>query len=185
MAVRNLDFIRNIPQFGAKLYESLQDIISQGGNVQQQTNANGTGQPQPPPGIDGVNVTGQNGHFNIAIKDNNPLYRDVHYYVEHASNSQFTDPHVIHLGHTRNHSVFLGNVTRFFRAYSAYPSSKSSPPQYHGGAASPTPVNGGGAIGGPSFLPSEGSGTGAAGQGLSGPGPIPFRSATGAPPVRE
>src|SRR6185369_9493 len=43
---------------------------------------------------------------------------------------------------------------------------------------------GGGAIGGPDFLPSEGSGTGTPGQGISGPGPVPFRSDTGEPPIR-
>ena len=75
-------------------------------------------------------------------------------------------------------------MTRYFRAYSAYASSAAGPPVYFGGVGAPLPVAGGGPVGGPAFLPSQGSGTGAPGEGLSGPGPVPFRSTTGAPPVR-
>lgn len=182
MSVRNLDEIRGRDP---KLYEALTDIIQQHSNTAGQTNSNPTGPPQPPPAIGGVKVSAANGHFQIAIEDPNPIYRDVHYYVEHADNPHFTDPHIIHLGHTRNHSIFLGNTTRYWRAYSSYASSSPGAPAYHGGATAPAPVNGGGPVGGPSFLASQGSGTGTAGQGLSGPGPIPFRSATGVPPIRK
>ena len=182
--IRNLDFIRQLPEWGAKLYEALSDLNGQHQTLAQQVNGNGQGAPTPPPAIAGVNVTGQNGHFDIAINDPSPIYRDVHYYVEHADNPHFVNPSIIHLGHTRNHNVFLGNATRYFRAYSAYASSAPGAPAYHGGAAAPAPVSGGGSVGPPPFQKSQGSGTGAPGQGLSGPGPIPFRSATGAAPSR-
>jgi len=187
--VRNLDYLRSLsssemPGFGAKLYEALQDLITHHSNLEQQVNGNSTGSPEPPPPIDSVNVTGQNGHFNIAIQHNAEIYRDVHYYVEHADNPQFTDSTIVHMGHSRNHNLFLGNVTRYFRAYASYSSSHISQPAYHGGASTPTAVNGGGAVGGPKFQASQSSGTGTPGQGLSGPGPIPFRTVTGAPPVR-
>jgi hypothetical protein len=190
MDIKNLAYIRSLsskefPDLGPKLAEALQGLAQQGANLTQQLNGNGTGNPQPPPAVNGLKVTGQNGHFNIAIQDGGKIFRDVHYYVEHADNPHFTNPSVIHLGHSRNHSIFLGNVTRYWRAYSAYASSATSQPAYHGSPTNPMGVAGGGTIGGPEFLPSEGSGTGAAGVGLSGPGPVPFRSTTGAPPIRN
>lgn len=187
--IRNLDYLRSLaskdfPDLGAKLYEALTDLNQQHQNLVQQVNGNGSGQPAAPPQINGLSVTAQNGHFSIAIQDNNDIYRDVHYYVEHADNPAFTNPQVIHLGHTRNHTFFAGNVTRYFRAYSAYASSPAGKAVYHGSQVAPLPVSGGGAIGGPSYTDSQGSGTGAAGQGLSGPGPVPFRTSNGVPPKR-
>lgn len=181
MNVRNLDYIRSKDP---KLYEALADIISAHSNTAQQGNFNSTGQPAAPPSISNLTVSANDGHFSIAIHDPNPIYRGVNYFVEHADNPHFTNPHVIDIGASRNHTVFLGNVTRYWRAYSAYQASPPSAPAYHGGGATPLPVTGGGTVGGPSFLSSQGSGTGAPGQGLSGPGVIPFRSATGAPPIR-
>jgi hypothetical protein len=187
--IKNLDFIRNMatpdmPDLGAKLYEALKSIEVSHNNIAQQVNANSTGNPEPPPAVDGLKVTGQNGHFSAAITDNNPVYRGVNYFLEHASNPQFTDPTVVNLGATRNHDMFLGNVQRYFRAYSSYSSSAPSRAAYHGTEVDPMPVVGGGSVGGPAFQSSQGSGTGAPGQGLSGPGPVPFRSTTGIPPVR-
>jgi|SRR5580692_11781741 hypothetical protein len=183
MTIPNLDRIRAIPDIGPFLYEALHSVQAQATSVEQQVNANPTGQPQAPPAINSLKVTGQNGHFQIAIQDSSPIYRDIHYWAEHASNQNFTDPVVIHMGQSRNYNEFLGNVGRYWRAYSSYSSSPPSAPVYHGGA-SPQIVMGGGSVGGPNFAASEGSGTGAAGQGLQGPGVSPFRTSTGAPPVR-
>ena len=181
MAIRNLDYIR---EKDPRLYEALADLERQQANITQQANGNVTGHPAPPPPIDGLKVAGSNGHFSIAIQDQTPSFRGVNYYVEHADNPNFTNPHVIELGAARNHNVFLGNVTRYWRAYSAYSSSEPSAPAYQGDASTPLPVAGGGAIPGPEFLPSEGSGTGAPGQGLAGPGILPWRSLSGLAPVR-
>lgn len=186
--IRNLDFIRqlsseDLPGFGAKLYEALSDIAQQSDNHAQQTNANLQGAPLPPPAINNIAVSAQNGHFSVQIQDNGEIYRGVQYYVEHSDSPNFTNPQVIHLGDSRNHTVFLGDVTRYFRAYSSYASSPPSAPAYLGGSV-PTPVTGGGPVGGPDFQESQGSGTGPAGAGLQGPGVAPFRSLTGAPPIR-
>lgn len=182
LALRNLDYIRSKDP---KLAEAFKDLAEQFGNLESQVNGNATGQPLAPPNVNKLVVTSQNGHFSAAITDNNQnLYRGVGYFLEHADNANFTNPQIIHLGATRNWTGFLGNVTRYWRAYSAYPSSPSSAPAYHGGNAQPQPVSGGGAIGGPSFQPSQGSGTGAAAVGLSGAGPVPFRSPNGTPPIR-
>jgi hypothetical protein len=175
MRVPNLAFLRNIPDFGGKLYEALAAIQRQSSTVETQVNGNAEGQPAAPPAIDSLTVTGQNGHFNVAIRDNGQFNRGIRYYVEHDTDPAFSNPHIVHLGDTRNANLFLGNQTLYFRAYSAYASSPPSPPAYHGSSTAPRPVQGGGSIGGPARLASQGSGTGAAGVGLSGPGPIPSR----------
>ncbi|MDE2099617.1 MAG: hypothetical protein KGL39_20360 [Patescibacteria group bacterium] len=181
MSFRNSDYIRSQDP---RLYEALSDLDQQGGVLEQQVNGNRTGQPLPPPAIDGVTVTGQNGHFHVQIQHSAQIYRGIQYYAEFADNPGFTSPHTIHMGDSREHTQFLGNGTYYWRAYAAYSSSGPGAPAYHGGAANPQPVSGGGSIGGPKLLAPQGSGTGSAGEGLSGPGPIPFRSSTGVPPVR-
>ena len=140
--------------------------------------------PNRPLPINGLNVKAQNGHFSVALTDNNQIYRGTSYFIEHADNPHFTNPTIVPLGPSRNANLFLGNVTRYFRAYSGLPVGPSSPPVYHGGAQ-PIPVVGGGTVGGPAVLPSQGSGTGAAGVGLVGYGPVQYRSASGVPPPRK
>ena len=187
LSFKNLDYIRQAnewtPDLGAKLAELLHSMGTGVNNLEAQTNGNVQGPPQPPQKIDGLSVTAQNGHFSVAITDNSKLYRGVSYYVEHSSDPNFTNPIVEHIGTTRNKTLFLGNVTRYFRAYSAYSPSAPSDAVYHGGTQ-PLAVSGGGAIGGPPEMPSQGSGTGPAGVGLEGPGKVPWRSPNGAPPTR-
>ncbi len=190
MSYKNRDYIRTLANgengaFGQRILEALDDIYQQHSNLAQQVNGNSTGQPQAPPQVGGLKVTGQNGHFNIAISDpKNPIYRDIHYWVEHSADPHFTNSHVIHMGQSRNHNLFLGNVTRYFRAFSSYSSSPPSTPVYHGMSATPLPVVGGGTVGGPLFTDGQSSGTGTPGQGLQGPGVTPFRSPNGIPPSR-
>lgn len=166
------------------MYEIVADLDKQHQNLASQVNGSGSGQPNAPPSIGGLAVTGQNGHFNIAIHDQGPIYRGVNYFVEHADNPNFTNPHVIDLGASRNHNIYLGNVTRYWRAYSSYGTSAPGKPAYFGSQGIPAPVRGGGLAGGPAFTASKGSGTGAVGAGLQGPGVAPFRSPTGLPPKR-
>ena len=180
--VRNLNEIRSRDP---KLYEALSDIIQHHDTLTQQMNANGVGNPAPPPTPNGVQVTGQNGYLHVAVTDQNPIYRGIRYFAEHADNPHFTNPHVVPMGDSRNVTIPVGNQTRYVRVYSSYISSQPSEPVYHGTQVQPTPVNGGGAHSGPNFLPSQGSGTGDAGVGLQGPGKTPFRSTDGVPPVRS
>lgn len=184
MAVKNGDYIRTLPDIGARLYEALQDLEQRHLTLAQQVNGSGEGQPSAPPAPNTLTVTAKNGHFQAAIQDNGPIYRGIQYHLEHADNPHFINPHVEHLGPSRNANLFLGSATRYFRAYSSYSSSPPSAPVYHGGQAKPMPVTGGGFVGPPPFLDSQGSGTGAAGVGLSGPGPVPFRSVSGVAPKR-
>lgn len=181
VSFRNRNEIR---QKDPKLYEALSDLDRATANVADQTNTNRKGQPLPPPAIDGLSVTGQNGHFNLQITHKGDFYRGIKYYAEYADNPGFSNPYPIELGASRSRNVFLGNATLYWRAYAAYSSSAPGPAAYHGGAGSPQPVEGGGSVGPPAFLPSQGSGTGNPGEGLAGPGLTPFRSQDGKPPVR-
>lgn len=192
ISVKNSSFLRSLPNFGQKLVESLQGIVDGHNTVEQQGNFNSTGDPQPPPNIQGINVQAANGHFQVSINHQGPIYRGVRYYVEHASNPNFTDPHIVPMHDSRNANVYLGNVTRYWRGYAAYPQSGPGSPAYHGGSQ-PIAVTGGGTAG-PAFLKSQGSGTGLPGEGLSGPGPVPFRTLSptpnsntnsGVPPIRK
>ena len=189
MALRNLDWLRGLstpelPDLGSRLHEVITDMQRQQEALATQTNSNLNGNPQAPPRIDGLTVTANDGHFQIAVHDRTPSYRAIQYFVEHADNPNFVNSHTEHLGDSRNANLFLGNSTRYFRAYSSYASSPPGEPAYHGTAAQPLPVVGGVSVPGPSFLPSQGSGTGAPGVGLSGPGTAAFRSLDGQPPKR-
>lgn len=180
MNLPNLNFLKNVKvpgfeDFGTRLHETLTAIVNGTNNTEQQANLNPVGQPTAPPQINALTVKGQNGLFSISITDNNKIYRGVRYYVEHDTDPQFGNPHTIALGDSRSHHIFLGSDTRYWRAYSAYPSSGPGAPSYFGNPSSPTPVFGGGTIGGPAAVVSQGSGTGAPGTGLSGPGKIAFR----------
>ncbi len=171
--------IPGVPDAGAWFYRFAKSIERQTSNTEQQGNLNPQGQPVPPPAIDGINVAAQNGHHTVTITDQNPgVSRGVNYWLERDTSPAFTNPHIIDLGQSRNHSEFLGSGDFFWRGYSSYSSSPPSAPAYHGSAAQPTPVNAGGEVGPPAQLASQGSGTGASGQGLQGPGLSPKRTDT-------
>lgn len=178
--VRNLDYLKSKD---IRLHETITDLIKGIGTIEQQVSGNANGNPAAPPAVNGVQVTAANGYLHVAITDNNQIYRGVKYFAEHADNPQFTNPQIVPMGDSRNTTIAVGNQTRYVRVYSAYPFSPPSAPVYHGGSQ-PIGVNGGGADSGPNFLASQGSGTGAAGQGLTGPGQTAFRSPTGKPPIR-
>ncbi len=187
---KNIDYIRQAnewtPDLGAKLAELL-SAHSQGiTNVAQQTNANPQGPPQPPPNINSLNVSAQNGQFTAQINHQGAeFYRGVHYFLVHSDNAQFTNPHTVHLGTTRNWaSGNWGNAKRYFAAFAQYPGSDPTPLTYHGDASAPKLVTGGGSTPGPDFGASQGSGTGDPGVAHSGFGPVPYRSLSGKPPQR-
>jgi hypothetical protein len=175
MNIPNLQFIRSLPDIGARLYEAFKAVQDQTTNIEQQTNTAAQQQPTSPPPINKIHVsTGPGGEFQIAITDNGQISRGINYFAEHDSSPNFTNPHVVDMGQSRNASLYLGNQTLHWRGYSSYASSLPSVPAYHGSQSQPIPVTGG--------VPgirsqSQGSGTGAPGQGLQGPGPVPTRSA--------
>lgn len=174
MIVKNLASIK--AQFGARLYEALQSIQDQSVTMQQQTNSNATGEPAPPPPIAGVHVsTGPGGEFQVAISDPGQISRGINYFAEHADNPQFTNSHIVDMGQSRNLSAHMGSQSLYWLAYSSYSGSRPSQAAYHGSQSAPVPVKGG--VAGVRSQ-SQGSGTGAPGQGLVGPGPVQQRNIT-------
>jgi hypothetical protein len=189
MQIPHLDFLRTLtsdefPGWGAKLVESLQSVSRGVTNIEQQGNFNSQGTPKAPPQINGVTISSQNGFAHVAIQDANEIYRGVNYHLEHDSSPNFTNPIPVDMGNSRHTTIAIGNQTRYFRVASSYGISGPSKWVYHGSDVQPIAVEGGGSNEGPAFLPSQGSGTGEPGQGFQGPGTIPFRTATGAPPTR-
>jgi len=139
------------------------------------------GESSPPPPIQQLNVKVSGEMAHAVITDNNPITRNVHYFLEYANEPSFLQPHVEHLGTSRTRILSLPSnmdgtpdpttgITSpgapqqwYFRAFSQYPGSKPSPHQYFGGTT-PTPVTMQGATN-LTLLPSTGSGTaGANGQ---------------------
>lgn len=181
--IRNLPKLRSMPIYGQYLYEALTDLDRNSSNVEQQVNGNSSGQVQPPPSIQGLNVTAADGIFEASVAHSSNFYRGVRYYLEHADNPQFTNSHTVPMGDSRNWRGSLGSVGRYFRAYASYTNSGVGAPVYFGGSQ-PQYVDGSVSNGGqgPAFHASQGSGTGAPGQGLSGPGPTQYRGAN--PPTR-
>ena len=163
MTPKNLSWIRSlkipdVPDFGARLYDSIKSIGTQVTNLEQQANLNAQGEPAAPPPIQGVHVsTGPSGEFQIAITDSGNVNRGINYFAEHSTDPQFGNPHVIDMGASRNHSIYLGGQPLYWRAYSSYANSPASAPAYHGSAQSPVAVVGGRQG---NRAPSMGSGTG-------------------------
>lgn len=181
MQIPNIDYFRNAspshPDFGWKLAQTLDAITKQSAITEQQGNLNPTGQPDPPPNIQSVTATGANGWLHVSIEDQSAgLARGVKYYVEHSAFSDFRDAQQRNIGDARNIDLPIGNATRYVRAYSAYSPSSASQHVYHGSAVAPIPVSGGGEIGPPAWLPSQGLGTDAPGQPGYGPGRLPKRT---------
>ncbi len=184
MKVPNIEFFQSlkagetIPDgFGARLSQAFKAIVSQSSTTEQQGNSNPQGQPEAPPVPDGLQVSAANGHYSVRISDQNPgVKRDVRYWVEYDRSPQFTNPIQKDLGQSRNWDHFFGDDQLYFRAYSSYGSSPAGKPVYHGDEAQPIGVPGGGPVAAGTLLESQGSGTGAPGQGLVGPGPVPVRT---------
>lgn len=177
--VPNLTYLRNIPVIGARLYEAFHGAQQAINAMASQGNLNPTGQVEAPPAIQGVTATGGNGVLHVSISHTSAdVSRGIVYHVEHADNPGFVNPQIRNIGDSRSFSEFVGSQARYVRAYASYPGSSAGPILYHGGAATPQSVDGGGSTGPAPYLPSQGSGTGAPGQGGVGPGPVPIRTDT-------
>lgn len=158
--------IRNISQIRSSnplLAEALESIAEQVGHVADQTTATLHTTTQAPPPPEALNVTASGGVFDFAITHTAPVQRGINYFVEYSQSPSFAQASTIDLGQSRNHRVFLGNQTLYFRTRAGYPTSPPSEPTYFiagsGSPAQPTAVVGGGAIAGPTPQPSQGAGT--------------------------
>ncbi len=181
MKLPNLPWLRKlstpeIPDLGLRLHSIFQAVARQSQAISEQGNYNPQGQPEAPPPVQGITVSAENGFHTVTLTDQNSgTRRGVNYWLERDTSPDFPNPHPIDLGQSRHHTEQLGNGTYYWRGFNSYGSSAATKPVYHGGTT-PIGVNAGGSIGPPPSLPSQGSGTGAPGQGLVGPGPVLKRS---------
>lgn len=183
--ISNLEYFRSVsvpgyPDLGRRLTEALSQIQQAHNTAEMQTNADSSGNPGPPPPLGSITVTPTSVGHHISIAHPGDFYRGVEYHGDYSTNPQFTNPFPWHAGPARELDLATGNKTLYFRAQGQYPTGASTDPVYHGGTQ-PIAVTGGASV---PLGKSQGSGTGLPGEGLSGYGPVAFRSATGIPPTR-
>lgn len=182
--IRNLEALRQIPVWGNKLVESLQDLQKMAANVASQTNSKLKGaQSSPPPAINALQVDGGAGVYHAYITDNNQsIYRGIEYTLEYSQDPAFSTFHVEHLGPSRDRRLNLGLPgPLYFRGYSGYPTSPASPVVYHGGSQPVGVLANGNAV--PALRGGQGSGTNPPNLGGGGYGQFPWRGTT--PPRRS
>lgn len=182
---RNLAWLRNlkidgVPDAGARLHELITDLVTNDRQLAQQTNASLSGNPPSPPKLQNVSVTPISTGVHISIAHEGEYYRGVEYHGEYADNQHFSNPFPFTMGPNREHDLPIGNQKLFYRVFTQYQTGSPGTPIYHGGAT-PVAVTGGTEI---ARGQSQGAGTGRPGEGIQGYGSVPFRSSTGAPPVR-
>src|ERR1700734_1659119 len=177
----NVQALRQMPTWGKYIFDAFRNIQGQLKNVSIQ-GSNLTGpENQPPPQINAVTVTASGGVAHVQIVDNNPnLYRGTQYHVQYATDAAFSAPCNATAGPSRDIRIPVGTQPLYYRVFSDYPTSPSSPAVYHGGSQ-PVAVAATGSTA-PPVPAGQGSGTGTPGQ-ISGFGPIPYRGNT--PPRRS
>jgi hypothetical protein len=155
-----LPAIRQIPEHGTELAQALQRMVD-GFN---QSAANGavaaSGPLSAPPQIGKLDVsTCPAGFAYMKITDNGHIQRGINYFVEHADNPAFTNAHTVDLQSSRNgQPIYIGNASRYFRAYSHYQGANEASKPVNFGGDVPQVVSGGGSSA-PAFQDSAGAGT--------------------------
>jgi hypothetical protein len=184
---KEVSFLKQIQGIGKYLGAALQRIEDGVNGLGTHVGVDPAGTRPPPPPIQSLTVkTDGNGNVHAVVSDNNPIEKNLHWFVEHDTDPQFSKPHVVHLGVSRSMQPMNlptkddnGNPQVFhFRAYSQYPGGQPSAPINFGGET-PTAVNPGGS-GKMTFLSSTGSGTAQSSgeQGGSGFGKVLARPAS-------
>jgi hypothetical protein len=147
------------------LFEQIIDGVN---HLSTHIGADPVGNHPTPSAIQGITVktTGELAH--IALTDNNPVNKGVHYFLEYDTDPSFPQPHVVHMGTSRSVPPITlpakddgGNAVNYYvRAYPQMPGSEPGPVTVYGGA-SPTAISPTGATQ-LTLAPSTGSGTAAA-----------------------
>src|SRR6516164_386017 len=140
MQLPNLEHIRRMDQ---RLYETLITLKEAFDSLAIKAGIVALGQIATPT-IQSLTVSAANGIFVASITDNSTNHPGINYFIEYADNPNFNNAKTIALGPSRDmEGLALGNVTRYFRAFSQYQSSAPSPRVNFGGLT-PTAVVGGG-----------------------------------------
>jgi hypothetical protein len=183
---KEINYFRSIPGLGAYLAAALTRVQDGLNGLGNNLAADPVGTKDPPPTIQALTVkTNGAGLVHATITDNNAIQKGAHYFVEYANESNFLQPHVVHLGVSRSMNPMVlpalddnGNPQSFyFRAYSQYPGGHPGQKVLFGGTV-PAKVNPGG-TNKLTLLPSTGSGTAAPTgfEGGSGFGKVLYRAA--------
>lgn len=186
VAGRELDLIRQGEFDGPLLASLLRRIIDGVNTVATNTGTSPTGEAQTPPAIGGVNVKVNGETAHVTIQDANEVDRSHEWHLEYTTNDQFSSPHYMYLGPSREAFLNLpskddtGNPQKWYvRAYSQKMGSQPSAPVYYGGLT-PTAIEPSGST---QLTPLSAPGSGTASpfgtQGGWGRGKIPVRPAQG------
>jgi hypothetical protein len=150
-AAKNKDYMKTFDPTG-KLYDLVSSLEDEINAQKSQTGATGVGAPTAPAPPTKLTVVASGGIFQANIV---PSEQGVNHVLEYSPTANFpANPAQIPLalGATQ-YRGFLGNQTLFWRVragnQTAPHAAPLSAPTYHGTAASPTPVIGGGATIGP------------------------------------
>jgi hypothetical protein len=175
----------------------LQRILDAVNLTAKNAGVSSVGKIAPPDPVDSVNIQGtQLGSkliapseiLHLTLTHNGPVKKNVQYITEVATDSNFSNPHIIDHGCSRSAFVHLptyldDGVTKqiyYVRSYPQYPGSDPARPTVFGGLAQPIQVQMTGSSAG-TLLQSTGSGTASptGNQGGHGLGKILDRPATG------
>jgi hypothetical protein len=163
---RELGQIQNVP--GSNwLYLALQKVMKGVNSLAENVGAD-VNSLDPPPQIQGINVKSSGtGLVHVVLSDSSPIKRNIQYFVECDTSPSFTQPHVEHLGASRDRVLRLPGMndasaaqTFYIRGYSQYygSSKPSKPLVYVNPSTGSTAVLPGGTDT-LTLLPSTGSGT--------------------------
>src|ERR1700674_3430264 len=99
---REIDFVKGIPGFGDRLANALQRIETGVNGIATNLGGDPTQTVAPPPTIQGLSVKADGaGNVHAVVQDNNPIQRNLRYFVEYDTDPSFPQPHVAHLGPSR------------------------------------------------------------------------------------
>jgi hypothetical protein len=173
--LRNLDWLRSVkldgyPDFGAHLCESLADLRTGLGTIEQQGNFNLQGNPAPPPLPDGLTIVPHPQGVQFSISHSADFYQGIQYEIDARAGNV---THTYDVGTSRNGILPVGQLTASYQVRARYPNGVSTSPVVYAKTIT-------GGSGSPELLPSQGAGTTKAGQppGFGGP----YRGSR--PPVR-
>lgn len=170
-------FLKEIRSRDPHLGLLLEQLIDGVNGTSQHLGVDPKGKVAPPPAIEKLDVTANNGDIHAVITHNAPINKNIRYFVEADTDPSFMQPHVFDLGSSRSLFTRLpdknGNgdsLNWHFRTYAQYQGSNASEKTFFGTLVNPTAVAPGGSTQ-LTPLPSTGSGTAApdgqqGGQGL-------------------
>ena len=125
----------------------IQRIINGVNTLASNTASSAVGRLAPPPPINGLTVVTGGEYAHVTIQHSGPIQQGVHYFVEAATNPNFSGAWPIHFGTSRTRDpIHLAPLDAtgaaqswYLRGFAQYPGSDPSAPVAYGGA-SPTAI---------------------------------------------